>query len=60
VQRRALGLLFALLAAILAAVAVWAAVGAGDHARRWIVALAALAVAGWLGSVSWSAFQQHH
>jgi hypothetical protein len=60
VQRRALGLLFAVLAAVLTAVAVWAAAGAGGHARRWIVALAALAIAGWLGSVSWSAFRRTH
>ncbi len=51
-QRRALGLLFAFLAAILAAVAAFALIGAGSGARRWIVGLAALAIAGWLASLA--------
>ena len=58
-QRRALGLLFAILAAALAATAVWAAVGAGGDARRWIVAFAALALAGWLASLALSALRRH-
>ncbi|MGD0713116.1 MAG: hypothetical protein ABSB24_02885 [Gaiellaceae bacterium] len=58
-QRRALGLLFAFLAAVLAATALWAAVGAGHDVRRWIVALAALALAAWLASLALSAFRRH-
>jgi hypothetical protein len=57
VQRRALGLLFATLAAVLAATAVWAAIGAGHGVRRWIVAFAALALAGWLASLALSVFR---
>ena len=57
-QRRALGLLFAFLAAVLAATALWAGVGAGHDVRRWIVAFAALALAGWLASVALSAFRR--
>ena len=56
-QRRALGLLFAVLAAALAAVAVDAFAG-GDDARRLIVGIAAAAVAGWLATVSASAFRR--
>jgi hypothetical protein len=48
VQRRALGLLFALLSAALVGIAVAALVGA-DGAARWVIALAALALAAWLG-----------
>ena len=51
-QRRALGLLFALLAAVLAAIAVAAAIGAGGSAGRWLIAAAALALAGWLASLA--------
>ena len=56
-QRRALGLLFAGLAAALAAVAAYAFAGA-DNARRLVVGAAALAVAAWLGSLSASAFRR--
>jgi nitrate reductase NapE component len=49
VQRRALGLLFLLLAVALLVVA--AAALAGAHgAARWVIAFAALALAAWLGS----------
>jgi len=57
VQRRALGLLFVVLAAALLAVAVAALVGAGGEARGWIVAVAALALALWLGSVGLGALR---
>ena len=55
-QRHALGLLFAVLAAALAAVAAYAFVGASD-ARRLVVGAAALAVAAWLATLSASAFR---
>jgi len=58
VQRRALGILFCALAAALIALAVAALVGAGSQARGWIVAVAALALAGWLGSVGLSALRR--
>jgi hypothetical protein len=57
VQRRALGLLFVVLAAALVAVAVAALVGAGGEPRGWIVAVAALALALWLGSVGLGALR---
>jgi hypothetical protein len=59
VQRRALGLLFASLAAVLGAITLWAALGAGHDVRRWIVAFAALALAGWLASLALSVFRRH-
>jgi hypothetical protein len=58
VQRRALGLLFVVLAAALTAVAVAALVGAGGEARGWLVAVAALALAFWLGSVGLGALRR--
>jgi hypothetical protein len=57
VQRRALGVLFCVIAAALVATAVAALVGAGSEPRGWIVAIAALALAGWLGSVGLSALR---
>jgi hypothetical protein len=57
VQRHALGMLFAGLAAALAAVAVYAFL-AGDDARRLVVGVSALAVAGWLATLSLSAFRR--
>jgi hypothetical protein len=57
VQRHALGLLFAVLAAALAAVAAYAFAG-GDSARRLLVGAAALAVAAWLGTLSVSVFRR--
>jgi hypothetical protein len=47
VQRRALSLLFTLLALALVGVAVAALVGARG-AARWVIALAALVLAAWL------------
>jgi hypothetical protein len=58
VQRRALAVLFCGLAAALLAVAAAAIVGAGDSAAGWIVAVAAVALAGWLGSAGLSAFRR--
>jgi hypothetical protein len=48
-QRRALGLLFAVLAAGLAAVAVFSALEGG---RAWVVAFAAGVIALWLADLS--------
>ena len=56
-QRRALGLLFGVLAAVLAAIAAAAAIGAGGSAGRWLIAAAALALAGWLASLAVSGFR---
>jgi hypothetical protein len=58
VQRLVLGVLFCALAAGLVALAVAAIAGAGGEARGWIVAIAALALAGWLGSVGLSALRR--
>jgi hypothetical protein len=58
VQRRVLGVLFCALAAALVALAAAAIVGAGGQARGWIVAIAALALAGWLGSLGLSALRR--
>ncbi|HZR95868.1 MAG TPA: hypothetical protein VFA56_09240 [Gaiellaceae bacterium] len=58
-QRRALGVLFLLLAAALVAVAVAALVTAsGSLAGRLVVALAALAIGLWLGSAGLSALRR--
>ncbi|HJU37148.1 MAG TPA: hypothetical protein VJ716_07015 [Gaiellaceae bacterium] len=56
-QRHALGMLFAVLAAALTAVAAYAFAG-GGNARRLVVGAAALAVAGWLATLSASAFRR--
>ena len=56
-QRHALGILFAGLAAALTAVAAYAFAGA-DNARRLVVGLAAAAVALWLATLSASAFRR--
>jgi len=58
VQRHALGVLFAVLAAALAAVAAYAFAGA-ENTRRLVIGLAAAAVAVWLGTLSASAFRRH-
>jgi hypothetical protein len=58
VQRRALGFLFVALAAALVAIAAAALVGAGTEPRGWIVAVAAVALAFWLGSVGLSALRR--
>jgi hypothetical protein len=57
VQRHALGILFAGLAAALAAVAAYAFAGA-DNTRRLVIGLAAVAVAAWLATLSASAFRR--
>jgi len=57
VQRHALGMLFAALAAALSAVAAYAFAG-GDNARRLVIGLAAVAVAVWLATLSASAFRR--
>jgi hypothetical protein len=56
VQRHALGVLFAVLAVALAAVAGYAFAGGGD-ARRLVIGLAAVAVSAWLATLSASAFR---
>jgi hypothetical protein len=53
VQRRALGVLFSLLTVALLVVAAAALAGA-KGAARWVIALAALALAAWLGSTALS------
>ena len=53
-QRRALGLLFSVLAAAFVLVAVAAT---GHGVRGWIIAVAALALAVWMGSMALSAFR---
>ena len=58
-QRRALGVLFAVLAAVLAAVAGYAIAG-GEDAGRIVVGVAAAAVAAWLATLSASAFRRRH
>jgi hypothetical protein len=58
VQRRALGVLFAGLAAVLAAVGAYALAGAGSGASRWLVGVAALAIAAWLASLAASALRR--
>jgi hypothetical protein len=57
VQRRALGLLFGVLAVVFAATAVAALVGAGGGAKGWVVAVGALALGAWLASLAVSAFR---
>ncbi|HLY95329.1 MAG TPA: hypothetical protein VKP14_10835 [Gaiellaceae bacterium] len=56
-QRRALGFLFFILAALVLAAAAAALVGAGHDTRRWIVGLAAIAVAWWLGSLAFASLR---
>jgi hypothetical protein len=58
VQRRALSVLFCGLAAALILIAAAAIVGAGDRVGRWIVAFAALALGGWLGSLGVSGLRR--
>jgi hypothetical protein len=57
VQRPALGILFATLATVFAATAVWAVLSAGNSPKGWVVALAAVALAAWLGSLALSLFR---
>jgi hypothetical protein len=56
VQRHALGILFSLLSLGLVGVAIAALSGAHGGAR-WVIALAAFALAGWLGSIALSALR---
>ena len=56
-QRHALSILFAALAAALAALSAYAFAG-GDGGRHLVIGLAALAVAAWLASLSASAFRR--
>jgi hypothetical protein len=58
-QRHALGMLFAVLAAALGAVAGYAFAGGGT-ASRLIIGIAALAVAAWLAGLSVGAFRRKH
>jgi hypothetical protein len=57
VQRHALSILFAALAAALAAVSAYAFAG-GDGGRQLIIGIAALAVAAWLATLSVGAFRR--
>jgi hypothetical protein len=57
VQRHALGMLFAVLAAALTAVAAYAFAG-GENAGRLLIGAAALAVAAWLATLSTGAFRR--
>ena len=54
-QRRALGVLFCVSPPLSSPPQQLRSLGAGTEARGWIVAIAALALAGWLGSVGLSA-----
>jgi hypothetical protein len=56
-RRPALGALFALLAAGFAGMAYAAGRGAGDDAGRWIVAVAAAALAAWLATMAFRALR---
>ena len=56
-QRHALGILFAGLAAAIAAIAAYAFAGA-DNPRRVVIGVAAFAVAAWLTTLSVSAFRR--
>jgi hypothetical protein len=56
-NRRALGTLFALLAAALAGVAFESAQGAGGAVGRWLVAVAAAAIAVWLAALAFRALK---
>ena len=55
-QRHALGILFAVLAAALTAIAAYAFAG-GSSAGRLIIGVAALAVAAWLATLSAASFR---
>jgi hypothetical protein len=57
VQRRALGFLFTVLFVGLIVVAIAALAGA-HGAARWVIAFAAFALAGWLGSIALSALRR--
>jgi hypothetical protein len=55
VQRRGLGILFSVLAAAFLLVAVAAT---GHGARGWVIAVAAAAIAVWMGSMALSALRR--
>jgi hypothetical protein len=57
VQRHALGVLFAVLAAALTAIAAYALAGGGSGGRL-VIGLAALALAAWLATLSASTFRR--
>jgi hypothetical protein len=54
VQRRGLGILFSVLAAAFLLIAVAAT---GHGVRGWVIAVAAAAIAVWMGSLAHSAFR---
>jgi hypothetical protein len=56
-QRRALGALFALLAIGFAGIAFAAAYGASNVGAGWVIALAAVALAAWFGSMAYRALR---
>jgi hypothetical protein len=56
-QKPALGALFALLALAFAGVALEAVRGADGDAGRWVIGLAAAALAVWLGTMAVRAFR---
>jgi hypothetical protein len=56
-QRPALGALFLLLALGFAGVAAAAAQGSASPAARWVIAVAAGAIALWLASLAWRALR---
>jgi hypothetical protein len=56
-QKPALGALFALLAVGFAGIAFTALYGAGGDVARWIIALAAAALAVWLASMAFRALR---
>ena len=56
-QRRALGVLFTGLTVALVAIAIAAFLGAHGGAR-WVIAVAALALAAWLGSIAVSVLRK--
>ena len=56
-QRHALGALFALLAVAFLGVAAAAAYGASREAAGWAIALAAVVLAIWLGSMAFRALR---
>ena len=56
-RRPALGALFSFLALSFAGVAFVAGYGAGGEVRRWVVVLAAAALAVWLGTMAFRALR---
>jgi hypothetical protein len=56
-QRRAMGALFSFLAIGLVGVAFAAAYGAGTEIRRWVIVVAAVALAVWLGTMAFRALR---